>query len=189
MGRPSKLTESQWDEVKKRLAAGEKAADLSREFGVSKAAISTRVSKRIETVKSVANQLVSAEAALRSLPLSEQLLTLSLADDLRAISTHLAGAAKYGAATAHRLSGIAHSKVQEIDDAAPLDEESRESLRDVAALTELANKSSYIPMNLLAANKEMVRAANEDQAIKPVKVVVQVEDASRTQAEAQQAAG
>lgn len=189
MGRPSKLTDQQWDTIKRRLAAGEKAADLAREFKVSKATISTRVSKRIETVKSVANQIVSAESALKALPVSEQLLTLTLADELRAISTHLAGAAKFGAATSHRLSGIAHSKVQEIDDAAPLTEDSLESLRGVAALTELANKASVIGMNLLAANKEMVRAANEDQVVKPVKVVVQVEDASRPEPETQQAAG
>lgn len=160
MGRPSKLTPEQWESIKKRLLAGEKASDLGREFNVSKTAISARFSKRIETVKTVANQLVSAESALRALPVSEQLSALSLADDLRAISTHLAGAAKYGSATAHRLAGIAHAKVQEIDDAAPLNAESIESLRGVAVLTKLANESATIGTALLAANKEMIRELN-----------------------------
>jgi hypothetical protein len=184
MGRPSKLTDKQWDEVKKRLAGGEKAADLAREYGVSKTAISTRVSKRIETVKSVANQIVSAEEALKSLPVSEQLLTLSLADDLRAISRHLAGAGKFGAATAHRLSGIANAKVQEIDDAAPLDEKSLEALKGVAVLTKLANEAAQIPIGLLQANKETVKELN--QAAKPVphRVTVSIEDASMPDAEA-----
>lgn len=162
MGRPSKLTDKQWDEIKRRLANGEKAADLSREFGVSKAAVSSRVSKRIETVKSVANQIVIADAALRALPVSEQLLTLSLVDELKAISMHLAGAGKFGAATAHRLSGIAHAKAQEIDDAAPLTGESMESLKGISVLTKMANDASQIGVSLLAANKDVVSAPHED---------------------------
>lgn len=73
---------------------------------------------------------------------------------------HLAGAAKFGSATAHRLSGIAHGKVAEIDDAAPLDEKSLESLKGVAVLTKMANDASQIGVNLLAANKEMIRDLN-----------------------------
>lgn len=161
MGRPSKLSDAKWEELKQRLAKGEKAADLAREYNVSKAAISTRVSKRIETIKTVANQIVTAEEALSSLSISEQLLTVSLANDLRAISTHLAGAAKFGAATAHRLNGIAHSKVQEIDDAAPLDAGSLDALKGVAVLTKLANDASQIGVNLLAANKDMIKEANQ----------------------------
>lgn len=160
MARPSKLTDAQWETIKKRLLAGEKAADLAREYKVSKAAISNRVSKRIETVKAIANQLLTAEKALRSLPVSEQLLTLSLADELRAISTHLAGAGKYGAATAHRLSGIANAKVQEIDDGAPLNAESLEVLKGVAVLTKVANDSSQIGINLLNANKDFIKELN-----------------------------
>jgi hypothetical protein len=185
MGRPSKLPEEQWEKIKRRLLAGEKAADLSREFGVSKTAISTRFSKRIETVKTIANQLVSADQALRSLPVSEQLSALTLADELRAISTHLAGAAKYGAATAHRLSGIAHAKVQEIDDAKPLDEQSIDALKGVAVLTKIANDSSVIGLNLLNANKEAVKELNQAQRPVPQRVDVVVEDASMPDAHAQ----
>ncbi|MFP3733119.1 hypothetical protein SB690_20375, partial [Bacillus sp. SIMBA_006] len=84
-----------------------------------KAAISARFSKRTENIKSVAKQIVETERALSFLNVSEQMAARSLADDLKAISDHLAGAARFGAATAHRLSGIAHSKVAEIDDATP----------------------------------------------------------------------
>ena len=157
MARPSKLTDKQWADIKKRLLNGEKAADLAREFKVSKASVSTRITKRLETVKAIAHQLISAEDALRKLPISEQLETISLADQLRSISNHLAGAANFGAATAHRLSGIAHGKVAEIDDAKPLNEESMESLKGIAVLTKMANDSSVIGLNLLTANKEMMR--------------------------------
>lgn len=188
MGRPSKLTEKQWAAIGARLLKGEKAAKLAREFKVSPTTISERFSKRVSEVRNVAGQLVEAEQALRSLPIAEQVSALNLADEMRAISTHLAGAAKYGAATAHRLSGIAHAKVQEIDDAAPLDEESLESLKGVAVLTRMANESSTIGLNLLNANKDMMKTVQYGAPL-PVKIVVQVEDASRPESETQSAAG
>lgn len=184
MGRPSNLNEKQWEEIRKRLLAGEKAADLAREFKTSRSAISTRFSKRIETVKSVANQLVEAEAAVKALPFSEQVAVYQVAEDLRAISMHLAGAAKYGAATAHRLLGIANAKVHEIDDAAPLDPASVESLKGIAVLTRVANDSAVIPTALLNGNKETVKQLNEQGRPPPQRVTVTVEDASLPDAEA-----
>lgn len=164
MARPSKLTDAQWEAIGKRLLAGESAASLAREYGVSKAAISARFSKRTENIKSVAKQIVETERALSFLNVSEQMAARSLADDLKAISDHLAGAARFGAATAHRLSGIAHSKVAEIDDATPLnDEQSVASLKSVAVLTRMANDSSEIALNLLRANRETVEELNKQE--------------------------
>jgi hypothetical protein len=162
MGRQSKLTEAQWEKLGKRLLAGEKAADLAREFDVSKTSISVRFSKRNETVKTVANQIVTVEQALANLTVSEQIAARTLADDLKAISSHLASAAKFSAATAHRVSGIAHGKAAEIDDAAPLDDKSRQALGDVAALTKLANAAAEIPLNLIRANKETIDEMNRN---------------------------
>lgn len=164
MARPSKLTETQWEEIRKRLLAGEKAADLAREFGVSKAAISTRVSKRIETIKTVANQIVTADEALRSLSISEQRDALTLADDLKSISKNLASAARYGAATAHRLSALANSQTELVDDADPLSTSAQ--LKSVAMLQSLANEAAKTPLNLLAANKEEVARVNRGDADK-----------------------
>lgn len=161
MGRPSKLKPKQWEEIGKRLLKGnESIRSLASEFNIAESAIRTRFSARVAEIKSVANQMLSAESALRALPVSAQLAVIDLADELRAISGHLAGAAKFGSATAHRLAGIAHAKVHEIDDAAPLTAESLESLRGVAVLTKMANDSSVIGMGLLAANKEAIRDLN-----------------------------
>ncbi|WP_287820136.1 helix-turn-helix domain-containing protein [Achromobacter sp.] len=156
MGRPSKLTDAQWEAIGKRLLAGESTSALAREFGVSKGAISTRFSKRTETIKSVANQLVAADRAMANLNVSEQIAARSLADDLKAISEHLAGAARYSSATAHRLALIAHTESEKIDDTAPTNSESVEALKGVALLTKMANASSEIGINLLRANKEQI---------------------------------
>lgn len=181
MGRPSKLSEAQWDVLKQRLVAGEKAADLAREYGVSKSAISGRVSKRAETVRSVANQIVAADQALKDLPLPEQVMTMNLVDELKAISTHMAGAGKFSAASAHRLAGMAHEQVQCVDDAEP--EKTLKAIQRFGALTKMANEASHIPLNLLAANKEAVKLIQKEAPVQPVKVVIQVEDASQPEAE------
>lgn len=190
MGRPSKLTDKQWAQISKRVLHGEKPADLAREYGVHPAAISRRVAQPAKETKRIANQLVTAEQELRALPIAQQLEALNLADELRAISMHLAGAAKFGSATAHRLAGIAHGKVQEIDDAAPLSD-SMDALRNVAALTKLANDASQIGVNLLAANKDHIKRLQdaEDEGADADDDARAMERAQRLEAIAARAAG
>lgn len=183
MGRKSALTEKQWQQIGERLLKGESGRSLAAEYKVSEAAIRKRFGARTKEIKSVANQLVAAETAFAALPISAQISARSLADELKEISAHLAGAARFGAATAHRLSGIANAQVSKIDDTDPLGTESIESLKGISALTKLANESSTIAINLLSANKEMVKAAMEDEEVHPVQIVIQVEDASRPETE------
>ena len=167
MGRPSKLTEKQWDEIARRHVDGEAARSLAREFGVSEAAIRKRVGTQTSQIKAVANQLVATEAAFNALPVSAQISAQNLANKLRSISDHLANAANYGAATAHRLAGLAHARVQEIDDAAPLDAKSLESLKGVAVLTKMSNEAAATGLNLLNANKETVKSLDEADETPP----------------------
>jgi ABC-type transporter Mla subunit MlaD len=169
MVRPSKLTPGQWKELERRLLAGETARSLGREFGVSESGIRKRfgahqsVSAQSAQVRIAAEKLADAQTALEILPVSQRQVAISLADDLREISRHLAGAARFGSATAHRLAGIAHAKVQEIDDAAPLNEASLEALRGVAALTRLANDAAATGLNLLKANDDTVKSMNDSE--------------------------
>jgi hypothetical protein len=163
MGRKSKLSIEQWAEVERRILEGEAVRALAREFGVSEAAIRERIAKyaKVENVQAVARKIVDAELSLAALPIAAQITAQNLAARLRAISDNLAGAAHYGAATAHRLAGMANAKVNEIDDAAPLTGESIEALRGVATLTKMANESATIGLNLIAANKDKVKQLNE----------------------------
>lgn len=163
MARPSKLTPDQWREVEKRSAAGEGARSIAKDFGVDEAAIRRRVSPQTPQVQRVAQQLAAAQTALATLPVPHQHLAINLADELRAVSQHLASAAKFGAATAHRLAGIAHGKVAEIDDAAPLTDESIDALKGVAVLTRMANEAASTGLNLLAANKDRIRRLEDGE--------------------------
>ena len=159
MGRPSKLTDKQWESISKRLLAGEKASALGREFKVSPATISERFSKKLEKVKAVANQIVETDQALKALSVSEQISAITLADELKAISENLASAAGYGALTARRLSGMAHTQTAKIDEVDPI--KSATTLQGIAILTKMANSSSEIGISLLRANKEMVDDLNK----------------------------
>lgn len=174
MGRKSSLTEKQWQEIGARVMKGEKTSDLAKEFGINKAAISRRFSQQVKSVKSVANQIVAADEALKSLPISQQIDALSLVEELKAISVHLAGAAKFGAMTAHRLSGIAHGQVERIDDADPL--KSHNELASIALLTKIANGAAEIGIGILKANKD---ATPEDDKPTPVAVTFGIKDAKR----------
>lgn len=161
MGRKSKLTAAQWAEVDRRLLEGEAARAIARDLGVSEGIIRARKNTHTEPVKNVANQIVSSHVALRSLPIAAQISAQTLAHKLISISDNLASAAMHGAATAHRLSALANAEVAKVDDAQPLN---MEAMKGVAALTKLANDSSSIALNLLAANKDAVARINAPEA-------------------------
>ena len=171
MARKSKLSAEQWAEVDRRALEGESQRALAREFGLSNSALTYRYSKigKHETVREVAAKIVDAERSLAALPIAAQHTAHNLAAKLRSISENLASAAMHGAATAHRLSALANAEVAKVDDAQPLNAESLEAMKGVAALTKLANDSSSIALNLLAANKDAVQKL--EIAPPPVKVI------------------
>lgn len=156
MGRNSKLTEAQWEKVGKRLLAGESLSAVAREIGVSKSTLSERFSERNTNVKEAAKQIVSLDVALSKLNVSEQRTAYSLADDLRDISMHLAGAARYSSSTAHRLAGIANGRSILIPDTGALTDEAKQEMLTVAALQKMANDAFEPGVKLLNASKDIV---------------------------------
>jgi hypothetical protein len=161
MARPSKLSPQQWQEIERRLAAGEGASELAREYKVHPAQITRRVTQVSQKVRNVAQSLAKAQTELAELPVPQQYAAVSLAEKLRAISVSLASAAELGAKTAHRLHSLANTQVCKVDDADPLSPGSMEALKGVSALTKLANDSSQIAVNLLNANRDTVKEANK----------------------------
>lgn len=175
MGRKSSLTPEQWAEIERRhLIDGESINALAAEFGVNESSVRRRIKPNKaelpngeKPLQVLAQEKVEADAATRriaekiaELPISRQKIVTDLAEKLKGISGHLASAAEYGAATAHRLAGIAHNKATEIDDAKPLNTESLESLKGIAVLTKMANEASEIGVNLLRANKDEIDRLN-----------------------------
>jgi glutamine synthetase adenylyltransferase len=184
MGRKSKLTEAQWAEVRQRVLAGESARAVGAEFGITEAGIRKRlganqsVSAQSAQVRTVAEKLADAQRALQDLPPVQRPVAESLAETLRRISTSLASAGELGAKTAHRLQHLANTEVNKVDGHDPL--QSVDVLKGVSALTRLANDSSHIALNLLAANKERVKAMDDgptDAAPELAITVTRVHDA------------
>jgi hypothetical protein len=152
VARPSKLSESKWDEIGRKLHGGAKVADICREYKVSKSSVYGRFSEKVQKEKDVAQQILAAEQEFKALPISGQITVISILDELRAISSNLAGAAKNGSITAFRLSGIAARQVDKINEEDPM--ESQETLQAVSALTKMSNEAASLGISLIGINKE-----------------------------------
>ena len=146
MARKSRLTDEQWNQIITRNLNGESIRSLAREFGITETAIRKRISSQTKQIKSVAKQIVTVEEKLSAMPISSQIQVRTYAERLRAISNHMASAAEYGAATAHRLAQIANSQAEKIDDVSP--ESSIETIKTVAVLTRTANEAADLSVRL-----------------------------------------
>ncbi len=160
-GRKKALNDSEYIEAMRRVLAGESIRKVAADFGVGQSSLLRRgVTADVNAVKAIAGELVQAEQKFAALPAVLQVSARQLANELQAISEHLAGAAKYGAQTAHRLNYIANKQVDLLDEAGTL-EENGPTLRNVMAFTESANKAATIGLNLLAANKDTLKNAGQ----------------------------
>ena len=149
-----KLTDADWRAIETRVNLGvESFRAIAKDFGVTEGAIRKRFPTRNKEIKEIATNLANAETALERLPLRSQVSVRTLADELKEISTHLCGAAKFGAMTAHRLNGIAQSQVELIDDASPFGDMT--TLQSIAVLNKMANVAGDLGARILAANKDM----------------------------------
>lgn len=184
MGRPQALTDRERQEVHDRILAGEKPADLAREFKVSLPTINRHSTQKVAREKRVAHQLVSAEIALRELPPDEQMNTLAMADELRMTISHMATAGKLGAAMSNRLAGMAHGIVAQVkmtEKGDQLGPGAVERLKEASGLIRLANDAAQIPMAMLTGHKEAARRAIENPIPKDTTKVADLTEAEAAQ--------
>lgn len=154
MARQSKLAPHQWEQVQRRLLAGETASALGREFGVDEAIIRrkfghSRKSESPKEVRNAARLVADANDALDALPPMQRQVALTLAEELREISRSLAAAARLGSQTAVVLAAKAHQQAATVEDV--------DGLRAVAALTRTANEAAHVGLQMLRSNEDQVR--------------------------------
>ena len=147
-----RLPEWKWEEIGKRILAGEVKARLAEEYGVSRTAISDRFSGRLDKIKTVADQVISAEENFLRLTNSEQMLTNTLIDQRRAISRAMSSAAVHSANTSHRLAALANQQAQMINDADPMSDADR--IKTVVMLQEGSNRAGSMPITMITAIKK-----------------------------------
>lgn len=162
MARKSRLTPEQWQTIQNRILEGEKIRPLAREYGIAESAVRGKISAQTAQIKSVANQIIATERAILELPITAQITAHNLASKLRSISDNLASAAHYSAINANKLSSLANAQLEQISD----DDLNGqwENLKGISVLTSMANESSKIPINLLAANKEQMQKLENTSA-------------------------
>lgn len=161
MGRPSALTDAQWEEVDRRLLAEEPARAIARLFKVSEATIRLRKNSRTAEIRMAAHKVVEAEQALTKLPVSAQRLVRTFAQKLQAMSDSLAEAAMLGAQTSAHLGGIAARKALQVTESNLATEGTAKTLAQVEKLTGMANDAADIAVRVVGAQKEQVKKAHE----------------------------
>lgn len=178
MGRPSKLTDKQWDEIKRRhFVGGESVNSLAKEFGITEGAVRQKIKlvstnihepkKPLEPLSDIAKQKIEADNAQKRisekislLSYSDQNIVSQIASNLQAVSEHLSSAAKSGAKIADRLMYIANQQLEQVDDANPEAEESTRALLRIETLRKIAKGSAEIGLELMRANREAVDEIN-----------------------------
>ena len=156
MARPSKLSDEKWAEVIRLHAGGASAADLARRYKVHPSQITRRVSQPAKTVKAVASLVAEAEVAFDLLPVSQQGIARTLADNLKGIAHLGAKAAATGMKTADLLHTEALKQVQTaITSAAEAGRAlAPEDLRGSAACLDVAGRAAQLGTTLINANKD-----------------------------------
>lgn len=147
MGRKSKLTPEQWEEVlSKAMAEDSSKRAIAKEYGIAESSLRGMINARLKVMKEAAGQIVAAEKNLAKLPHSAQVMVMDHAAQLLRISNHLLVAAMAGARDAEQLACLASRQVDKIDADNPL--ESAETLSAISALTRLKNESAKLAVDL-----------------------------------------
>lgn len=170
MGRPSKLTDKQWEEVSNRALNGEPVRALAREFGIAESTMREKITAHHRKLKQVANQIVEAKQALRELPAPAQITAQRLADDMDAIFINLSSAGKFGAMIARHTLGIAAKQVGKVNPDDPM--ESADILQGVAALTRVANEASTLGRDLIKTRAQMKEPEPDEAEEKVTRIVL-----------------
>ena len=147
-GRPPKLDDRQKAEIGRRLAMGEKASDLRKEYRLSETTFRRNFSADYARIHDVGMALAQAESALSELPISAQVSARSLADRLKGLTDSLVTTATIQGKTAAIMARHGLTAAQGIQPGSGVEE-----LRTVAACTELANKAGAMGLGLLTAGK------------------------------------
>jgi len=176
MARKTKLTDKEWQVIGNRMAAGESVRALSREFGVPESTIRTRLSAQSKTVANLVNTMVSAEVAIKQLPISAQVSAHNLAAQLRSISMSLTSGAAKGAMLYDHFQTVAIARSKKVSADGELDED---AVKQVAGLMRVANIGAEVPMQMVKITKELAEAGiDEKDANAPISTItVRVVDA------------
>ncbi len=175
MARPSKLTEKQWAEIERRHLAGEGVRDLAKEYKIAPSNISKRVSKQTQQQKEVANQLAAAEMNFSRLPVSQQIATRKLADEIKFRDENMVSAAIHLSAVTKAWSKAADDSTikamfKSLDDDGVTVNPDRlkdctEEMTTVMKSIQIAKEASHVPLKTMEIAARSKEPSNEERKI------------------------
>ena len=136
----------------KMLGEGASYADVSAATGLPASTIRSRFSSVSAQTKTVANQLVAANAGLKSLPVIAQSVALSLADRLRMLNDLATDVAAKGVSVADIMMAEAERRGRLLDHGSDIDE-----LGAVSGCVRTATEAVKPALTLLAMHKEAAK--------------------------------
>ena len=166
MGRPSKLTPAQQLEAESRIYAGETYRSVARAMNCNESTLRNMFATKKKDVKTVVDQIVAAETALRELPVSAQFGALNLAAQLMSITNNLASAAHHGATISSRMMALAAKRSSRVDSEDP--GVALRATNEMGVFMKAANMAAEIPLNLISKNKDAMDGLVQDE-LKPKK--------------------
>lgn len=173
MGRPRKLSEEHLQRLVERHIAGESIRKLAAEVKMAESSLRALISAQSAQIKSVANQMVSAERAFRELPLSAQITTKTIASRLMRMMDNMAAGAELASGSYMKLMMAHNAQAAKIDEAEPMTAEgSAAAMMAMAALGKLANQVGELPMRFVAAMKDGIAGDEDEEEGGPVVRVI-----------------
>lgn len=146
----TKLTRDQWNDIERRLLEGERGFALAKEYGVSEGTIRYRFPKKREELDNAVDAVIQARTAVAKLPKSLQLRVANLADVKMQIIDMQSRSALLAAQTAYKMTQIANTQADKIDEHAP----DLDTARVVHGFLETAKVASFQPIELMKVAKD-----------------------------------
>lgn len=156
----SKITPRQWINIERAvLRDGEPMRQVAERYKVDEAAIRRRLAKvRTEQVEEVAIKIAETEKALKSLPPVQRIRARSLAEMLTEMSHTMSEVAEMDMRNALKLTQMKADRLAEIEPG------NADQLREVVLLSEAANKSAKLGVDLMTIGKQSLVDADKDKA-------------------------
>lgn len=159
----AKLNRQQWADIERRLLEGESGLSLSKEYGISEGTIRYKFPKKREDMEKAVNATVEARLAVAKLPPSLRLQVEPLADVRMRIIDMQSRSALLAAQTAYKMTQIANTQAEKIDEHKP----DLELARVVHGFIETANKAAYQPVELIKASKAQADVIEAEEVKQP----------------------
>lgn len=167
MGRKSKLSPEVRQRCIERRIAGESYGEIAKSVGMSESALRGNISGEAETIKTVANQMVSAERAFDQLGISAgisaQITAKSIASKLMRAMDTLSSGAELMAGSYMKLAMAHNAQAAKIDEADPMAEGSARAMVAMAALGKLANQAAEVPIAFARVMKDGLSGQEDEE--------------------------